>query len=164
MLFVRVKGLEPSRLTSLDPKSSAATNYATPAAFSVCGHKDKLFLFRLKVSFACQLFRRYDLACGLDDGVRSVGRILLFHVAEDIGSDTELYLVLLSIQHGRSGETDAPSVRQLGGVWQSASATGLITHYSDILKIAHAVDEVVRGAERVAVGQHHGGFLPADAV
>ena len=29
--FVRVKGLEPPRLSSLDPKSSAATNYATHA-------------------------------------------------------------------------------------------------------------------------------------
>lgn len=28
---VRMKGLEPPRLTSLDPKSSAATNYATCA-------------------------------------------------------------------------------------------------------------------------------------
>ena len=31
---VRTKGLEPPRLTALDPKSSAATNYATPAAKS----------------------------------------------------------------------------------------------------------------------------------
>ena len=29
--FVRMKGLEPPRLTSLDPKSNAATNYATCA-------------------------------------------------------------------------------------------------------------------------------------
>ena len=29
--FVRVKGLEPPRLSALDPKSSAATNYATHA-------------------------------------------------------------------------------------------------------------------------------------
>ena len=28
---MRVKGLEPPRLSSLDPKSSAATNYATHA-------------------------------------------------------------------------------------------------------------------------------------
>ncbi len=28
---VRMKGLEPPRLTTLDPKSSAATNYATCA-------------------------------------------------------------------------------------------------------------------------------------
>ena len=30
-LSVRAKGLEPPRLSALDPKSSAATNYATPA-------------------------------------------------------------------------------------------------------------------------------------
>ncbi len=31
MTFVRLKGLEPPRLSALDPKSSAATNYATTA-------------------------------------------------------------------------------------------------------------------------------------
>lgn len=30
-LSVRMEGLEPARLTTLDPKSSAATNYATSA-------------------------------------------------------------------------------------------------------------------------------------
>jgi hypothetical protein len=29
--FVRMKGLEPPRLTTPDPKSGAATNYATSA-------------------------------------------------------------------------------------------------------------------------------------
>ena len=29
--IVRMKGLEPPRLSALDPKSSAATNYATSA-------------------------------------------------------------------------------------------------------------------------------------
>ena len=29
--FVRAKGLEPLRITPLDPKSSLATNYNTPA-------------------------------------------------------------------------------------------------------------------------------------
>ena len=33
--FVRVKGLEPPRLSTLDPKSSAATNYAIPAKIVV---------------------------------------------------------------------------------------------------------------------------------
>ena len=32
---VRTKGLEPPRLTALDPKSSAATNYATRALLGV---------------------------------------------------------------------------------------------------------------------------------
>ena len=32
---VRTKGLEPPRLSTLDPKSSAATNYATCAGFMV---------------------------------------------------------------------------------------------------------------------------------
>ena len=33
--IVRLKGLEPPRLTTLDPKSSAATNYATAAWYTV---------------------------------------------------------------------------------------------------------------------------------
>ena len=40
-LSVRAKGLEPPRLTALDPKSSAATNYATRALLLVSGYKDK---------------------------------------------------------------------------------------------------------------------------
>ena len=41
--FVRAKGLEPPRLTALDPKSSAATNYATRALLlgSVCKGMEK---------------------------------------------------------------------------------------------------------------------------
>ena len=31
VIIVRMKGLEPPRLSALDPKSSAATNYATSA-------------------------------------------------------------------------------------------------------------------------------------
>ena len=31
IIMVRVKGLEPPRLTTLDPKSSASANSATPA-------------------------------------------------------------------------------------------------------------------------------------
>ena len=33
IFFVRMKGLEPPRLSTLDPKSNAATNYATSAGF-----------------------------------------------------------------------------------------------------------------------------------
>ena len=39
---VRTKGLEPPRLTTLDPKSSAATNYATCAR--ITGAKVATFL------------------------------------------------------------------------------------------------------------------------
>ena len=38
--FVRMKGLEPPRLTTPDPKSGAATNYAT-SAFPYLRCKDK---------------------------------------------------------------------------------------------------------------------------
>ena len=39
-LKVRLKGLEPPRLSAPDPKSGAATNYATTAE---CGHKSTSF-------------------------------------------------------------------------------------------------------------------------
>lgn len=35
LIVVRTKGLEPPRRQTLDPKSSAATNYATCAGFIV---------------------------------------------------------------------------------------------------------------------------------
>lgn len=38
---VRLKGLEPPRITPLDPKSSAATNYATAASIFVVDAKIK---------------------------------------------------------------------------------------------------------------------------
>jgi hypothetical protein len=37
-IYVRMKGLEPPRLTTPDPKSGAATNYATSAA-TLAGRK-----------------------------------------------------------------------------------------------------------------------------
>ncbi len=46
--FVRLKGLEPPRLSAPDPKSGAATNYAT-AACCVCGCKDKRFFLSYQV-------------------------------------------------------------------------------------------------------------------
>ncbi len=39
LISVRLIGLEPTRLTTPDPKSGAATNYATGARFSSCGCK-----------------------------------------------------------------------------------------------------------------------------
>ena len=40
-LAVRAKGLEPPRLTAPDPKSGAATNYATRAMLLVSGYKGR---------------------------------------------------------------------------------------------------------------------------
>ena len=54
---VRMKGLEPPRLTTLDPKSSAATNYATSAKFEVA--KISVFLLPpnfITTFFLCNLF------------------------------------------------------------------------------------------------------------
>lgn len=40
-MIVRMKGLEPPRLTASDPKSDAATNYATPACCNSGGKYTK---------------------------------------------------------------------------------------------------------------------------
>ena len=40
--FVRMEGLEPPRPKALDPKSSAATNYATSAFLLCCAN---IFIF-----------------------------------------------------------------------------------------------------------------------
>ena len=39
--IVRAKGLEPPRLSAPDPKSGAATNYATRAMLLVSGYKGR---------------------------------------------------------------------------------------------------------------------------
>ena len=47
--LVRVIGLEPTRLTTPDPKSGAATNYATRATLLlVSGCKDKQYFLSTK--------------------------------------------------------------------------------------------------------------------
>ena len=56
-LFVRLKGLEPPRLSSPDPKSGAATNYATAALD--CGAKVMLFC---KVANVCYFFYAFSFS------------------------------------------------------------------------------------------------------
>ena len=50
-VFVRTKGLEPPRLSALDPKSSAATNYATSAGL-ICECKGTTFFDTDKTFFS----------------------------------------------------------------------------------------------------------------
>lgn len=52
LCVVRMKGLEPPRLSSLDPKSSAATNYATSAWNSAA----KVAIFLLHAYFLYLFF------------------------------------------------------------------------------------------------------------
>ena len=81
---MRTKGLEPPRLTALDPKSSAATNYAMSAecgtlsgfCWSVCSlyarrnHNDSYTIgynvsdANILFSFSIPKFRAYSVACG----------------------------------------------------------------------------------------------------
>ena len=60
--FVRLKGLEPPRLSAPDPKSGAATNYATTASFvfSITGAKIQPFFWLIK--HAGCLFHKYNPA------------------------------------------------------------------------------------------------------
>lgn len=49
LVFVRLKGLEPPRRETPDPKSGAATNYATRATLLlVSGCKDKQYFLSTK--------------------------------------------------------------------------------------------------------------------
>ena len=48
---VRTKGLEPPRLSTLDPKSSAATNYATCATLFVSECKGTNFSSNLQMHY-----------------------------------------------------------------------------------------------------------------
>ena len=61
LLLVRLIGLEPTRLTTPDPKSGAATNYATGAYGRVphCGCKYKRSFFLYKI------LRINSLKCGM---------------------------------------------------------------------------------------------------
>ena len=52
--MVRVKGLEPPRLTTLDPKSSASANSATPAHKRAANYSFKMFSYE-----SCRI-RTYD--------------------------------------------------------------------------------------------------------
>ena len=66
IISVRLKGLEPPRLTAPDPKSDAATNYATTAK---CGCK-----ITSKKVFS-QIFRGWDdNFVAMHDAVKTVKR------------------------------------------------------------------------------------------
>ena len=50
-----MKGLEPPRLSALDPKSSAATNYATSAAFPLLKRECKYIHFLIIKNFSADI-------------------------------------------------------------------------------------------------------------
>ncbi len=51
-----MKGLEPPRLTTPDPKSGAATNYATSAIRCKARQKYKIFYFKYRNNAALYIF------------------------------------------------------------------------------------------------------------
>ena len=77
IMIVRMKGLEPPRLTTPDPKSGAATNYAT-SAFGNGGAKVQLFSGSqnvLQLLFECvncrlviRLFGNFGNKLGVQNG------------------------------------------------------------------------------------------------
>ena len=59
---VRAKGLEPPRLSALDPKSSAATNYATPAGpYWDCKGRHYFYKCKFFFNFFNDYLQQYNL-------------------------------------------------------------------------------------------------------
>ena len=56
--FVRMKGLEPPHLSVLDPKSSAATNYATSAEVKKCKYTIFFEIKRKKITMLIKMSKK----------------------------------------------------------------------------------------------------------
>ena len=56
--LVRVKGLEPPRLLTLEPKSSASANSATPACYFVCSLLRTLLIIQHTHQFVNPFFKK----------------------------------------------------------------------------------------------------------
>ena len=76
---MRVEGLEPPRLAALEPKSSASTNFATPARSGAVSNKDSFGMRDQKCIFV-KIFGIYKEAKvhAFCDGPSRI-RILLIH-------------------------------------------------------------------------------------
>ena len=111
--FVRLKGLEPPRRETPDPKSGAATNYATAAnairAFLFSGAKIETF-FGLTNKIAIKLIFQI-FACYLDDCICLFQLIFLFHIHLDVGINSEFGMVHVFVEVWAGREANAPSVR-----------------------------------------------------
>ena len=96
-VVVRLKGLEPSRRKTLDPKSSASANSAT----SACSHPQRGITLRsakvIVIYEMCKFFLLYSLfflvylpSGSLNDGVNAPEKVVLRQIYTNIGLDTEL--------------------------------------------------------------------------
>ena len=91
---VRAKGLEPPRLTAPDPKSGAATNYATRALLMVseCKVRQKKQITKLLQLF----FHFFQCFSGsFDDGIDSSLIIFRGDIDLDVGFDSEFDMIHL---------------------------------------------------------------------
>ena len=76
---MRVEGLEPPRLAALEPKSSASTNFATPARSGAVSNKDSFGMRDQKCIFV-KIFRiSIEAIIGAFSNATSLVRILLIH-------------------------------------------------------------------------------------
>ena len=76
---VRVKGLEPSRLSSPDPKSGAAANYATPACVDL-KPSAKIRRFSLPTNCFCILLAFQECAGRFYHGVYALMEVVFLHI------------------------------------------------------------------------------------
>ena len=117
---VRLIGLEPTRITTPDPKSGASTNFATSA---IAGAK-VILLFDLQ-SMIGNLFSSAALfltihtlsaqylAGSLDDGIYAAGTVVVGHVDTDVGGDAKLGVLHIYIKGGTGREAYAPAIGEL---------------------------------------------------
>ena len=112
LMFVRLIGLEPTRLTTPDPKSGAATNYATGAypCFVDCGCKDKAYfrdckiLIQILQHLACRFYHRVFSACDVFAG----------HIHLDVWVYAEFQLVHSGVEHRAGREANGPAAGDFG--------------------------------------------------
>ena len=106
--FVRMKGLEPPRLSPLDPKSSAATNYATSA---FCFAKViEVYEFANIIRFFSSFTSRHNPF--LRTFYDRIPIWSICHIHKNIGSNPKFSVFFINIINGRSGKTHRPAVRQ----------------------------------------------------
>ena len=119
-----MKGLEPPRLSPLDPKSSAATNYATSA---FCSAKViEVYEFANIIRFFSSFTSRYNPFFRTFYNRIPIWSIC--HIHKNIGSNPKFSVFFINIINGRSGKTHRPAIRQFRRYRKTASTSGIISY------------------------------------